>query len=98
MEQFQTITAEYRPVRTEDLVPGAEEFIGQVAEWQAVWIIEDGPYAGQWAMAHRGDPGWPFAWVPLCDLRLVYPVVPFRTSVSSPISLARYSEWTVLQG
>jgi hypothetical protein len=69
MSPFETITAAYRPLRTDDLSPEAARFVGQVSEWQAAWIIETGPYSGQWAMACRGGPDWPFAWAPLCDLQ-----------------------------
>ena len=54
MDHFDVIEAVYAPLRTDDLSPGSSEYNGRIAEWQAVWIIEGGPYDGQWAMAHRG--------------------------------------------
>jgi len=52
------------------LVPGVSEFIGQEARWKACWLIEEGEYAGEWAMTMLPDNGKlsPFAWVPSGDL------------------------------
>lgn len=69
LEFCDTVVATFAPKRTDDLKPGAAEFIGQRCVWQAAWPIEEGPYAGQWAMTWYGDsPRPPFAWTPLCDL------------------------------
>ncbi len=76
LTQYEVVTAKYRPLRTDDLRPGAEKKIGVVAQWQASWVIEDRPYEGQWAMVlvpgASDDPArWPFAWTPECDLEPV---------------------------
>lgn len=70
------VTATYAPARRDDLVDGAAAVIGIRGHWQASWIIEGGDYAGQWAMAWRGETALPFAWVPLCDLADVDPNAP----------------------
>jgi hypothetical protein len=73
LQQYDLVRARFEPKRTDDLRPGVAEFIGQTTEWEAYWIIEDGPYAGQWAMVPRGKAwasrGW--AWVPSGDLCFV---------------------------
>jgi hypothetical protein len=66
-------TAEFRPARVDDLVPGAADWIGRTLTWQATNVIEEGPYAGQWAwqpISHYADGSEPppFAWVPDEDL------------------------------
>ena len=70
MEQFEVIEAKFKPMRTDDLVPGAFEWVGRKTRWQAAWILEDGPYEGDWAMTPHGDDRLSavFAWVPLRDL------------------------------
>lgn len=70
IEQFDKIEAAYQPRRTDDLVDGAAEWIGKTTTWQASWIIEHGPYAGDWAMGAVGRECPPFAWAPLCDLEV----------------------------
>lgn len=69
MNQFDRIIAIFRPRRTDDLKPELRPMIGSVLWFQASWIIEEGPYTGDWAMtplARYGD--FPCGWVPLCDL------------------------------
>lgn len=71
IEQFDKVTATFRPLRTDDLQPPeAAEWIGWRGEWLASWPVEDGPYKGQWAMAPMAPLGTylPFAWTPFCDL------------------------------
>jgi hypothetical protein len=67
---LQTFEARFEPARRDDLTPGAERLIGRQRKWQYVWLIEDGPFAGQWACAliSPGKPA-PFAWAPESDLR-----------------------------
>lgn len=65
LTQFQEVTAVFNPKRTDDLLPDARKMVGKRARWYAAWIIEDGDYAGHWAMLdckHR------LGWVPFCDL------------------------------
>lgn len=71
IEEHDKINAVFRPKRTDDLQPGCEEFVGRSGEFQAVWVIEDGPYEGQFAMWVPKDwnfEGFPAVWVPECDL------------------------------
>jgi hypothetical protein len=70
MKQFEVIEATFKPKRIDDLVEGSEAWIGRRTQWQAAWILEDGPYNGEWAMTPHGDDRFkaPFAWVPLSDL------------------------------
>jgi len=73
MKQFDKITATFRPRRTDSLIAGAEKWIGYRGVWQAAYILEEGAYAGEWAMECVDDPTrWdmPFAWVPITDLEV----------------------------
>jgi hypothetical protein len=69
MDQFDVIRATFRPKRTDDLRLGVASSVGRTTEWQAMWLIGDGPYAGQWAMVPAKDSHrWPMAWAPESDL------------------------------
>ncbi len=73
LERFDVVDAVFKPVRTDDLKPGASRFIGQRGKWQAMWMIDDedgGSYVGQWAMGPY-DFDFPYVWVPECDLELI---------------------------
>ena len=63
----------FEPRRRDDLVPGGDGLIGQACEWVAGWILEDGNYAGEWAMIYALPAQYdlPFAWVPSGDLRFL---------------------------
>lgn len=73
-EQCDVVVATYLPQKMTDLKPWAAAWIGTRARWTAMWVVDDGAYAGQWAFAPRtnlderrsGLP--PFGWAPLCDL------------------------------
>jgi len=74
---FDTVRARFSPKRIDDLIDGVIDWIGFEATWQALWIIEEGPYKGQWAMGVEPKEATrlleeglilPFAWVPECDL------------------------------
>lgn len=82
-EQYSTFVAVFAPKRTDDLRYGSERWIGRMHEWRRLWIIEDGPYAGQWA-CEAADRSLltPFAWVPECDL------TPCVTADNSSVSAA----------
>lgn len=67
LESFEAV---FSPRVVSDLQPGADLLVGERCEWQASWIIEDGPYAGEWACALVSPRPAPFAWVPESDLRL----------------------------
>ena len=68
MEQFSTIAAEFRPRRTDNLRPGWLGWVGRPATWEAQFVLESGPYKGQWAMVPQTEQPPP-GWVPLSDLR-----------------------------
>jgi hypothetical protein len=70
MDQFDRVTATFRPARTDDLRPGVAACVGMTLEWEAVWPIEDGPHAGRWAMRPVAEGKWPFCWAPDCDLEI----------------------------
>jgi hypothetical protein len=73
MIQYDRVLATFQPVRTDDLQPGVAAWIGRRLPWCAVFVVESGPYEGQWAMGpldgledgNRFPAAW---WVPLCDL------------------------------
>ena len=74
MEVHERVLAIFRPKRTDDLQHGSEEHIGKTYIFQAVWILEEGPYKGEWAMMPIDYiPGQYFGWVPECDLKIVKP-------------------------
>jgi hypothetical protein len=72
VKRFDRVLATFAPRRRDDLKPQAVAWIGRRVEWSAEWIVEDGAYAGQWAM-RPSDPSPPaglqtLGWVPFCDL------------------------------
>jgi hypothetical protein len=69
-KQFDLFAAIHAPLRTDDLKPGPLRLIGMRLIWEALWIIEEGEYAGQWAMRpllSSDEGGW--SWSPACDLK-----------------------------
>lgn len=76
-EFLAVVRATFAPDRTDDLVPGAAEWIGRTQEWQNTGPIEQGPYEGEdswapyWTPGNQPDECPPFAWVPARDLELV---------------------------
>lgn len=70
LQQFDKAIATFTPVRTDDLQPDALLWAGVTTEWSAGWIIDEGPYSGQFAMIPwKILPGLPpMGWVPDCDL------------------------------
>jgi hypothetical protein len=71
LRQFDRVVATLRPVRTDDLRPGIAAYVGITLEWEALWVIEEGPYKGQWAIQPSDMARWPFRWFPQCDLEIV---------------------------
>lgn len=67
--QFQRVEAVFQPRETGNLVAGADALVGQRFEWMAAWVIESGPYEGEWAMQFMGPGTAPFAWAPSGDLQ-----------------------------
>lgn len=80
-DRFEKFDAAFEPVRLDDLRDDASAWFGRVLTWQRMWLIENGPYEGQWACSAYDGKSFaqtPFAWVPECDLRatLTVPVAP----------------------
>ena len=74
MAQYDVVTATFRPKDLDTLRPSLEKWIGWRGEFQAVWMIEEGPYEGDFAMMPVSGPpyyGGPlgFYWVPESDLQ-----------------------------
>ena len=69
-QQYDKVMARFRPNQTNNLYEYSKSFIGKKCEWQALWIIEDGEYKGQWAM-HPLSNGAEFGWAPECDLEVI---------------------------
>lgn len=49
MEAYERVRAVFRPQRTDDLQYGGEKHIGKTYTFEACWVIDEGPYEGQWA-------------------------------------------------
>lgn len=66
------IMAKFNPRRVDDLKPDALPLAGAVGEFEALWVIDDGDYEGEWAMLMPH--GWRTGnaiWCPSGDLTLV---------------------------
>lgn len=61
--------ATFAPIHVNDLRSGAAALIGRSGYFEALWVIDDGPYSGQWAF--RFPPGWitQAVWAPEEDLQ-----------------------------
>lgn len=68
MDFLEQVQATFAPARIDDLRSGLAESIGCRTTWQAAWMIEDGPYTGQWAMMPLPPGDLVVGWVPECDL------------------------------
>ena len=66
LAQFDRFIATFEPGRSDDLKLKAIPMIGQRCEWEAAYVIEEGPYEGQMACMPVLDAL--FAWAPACDL------------------------------
>lgn len=67
MKNHDIVAATFQPARTDNLIPGAEKWIGHRCNWRASGTVEDGPYAGDFMMMPVGDIP-PIVWVPQRDL------------------------------
>ena len=76
IEQFDKIKAVFMPLKRDTLKEELFKYIGMSGKFEAVWIVELGPYEGQWAMTpDRNDPDWSgfeAVWIPLEDLELEF--------------------------
>lgn len=82
LQQFDYFPAEFQPRRRDDLSPAAAEWIGWAGIWEAAFLIDEGPYSGEFACTvklkrdgtYSGGRPYPpaeaFAWVPQFDLLL----------------------------
>lgn len=64
------INAVFQPRTTHDLKESAIPMIGMQGDFEALWLIEEGEYIGEWAMKIPRE--WPVrdaCWVPDGDLR-----------------------------
>lgn len=75
VEQFDLVTAVFRPKVVDTLRSGCVPFIGTKARWEALWVVTEedgGPYVGQWVFGmleeDRQKVGWTGHWVPWEDL------------------------------
>ena len=72
MRQFDKRKGTFKPQRIDDLQDDVSACVGMHCTWEAIRLIEDGDYAGQWAMVpllNANDmPNVPFAWTPECDI------------------------------
>lgn len=79
LKQFDWFPATFKPQRTDDLKPTATEWIGWTGLWEAAYLIEEGPYEGEFACSVKlksdgsyGSADHPptsaFVWVPQSDL------------------------------
>lgn len=76
LRQFDRVQARFQPKRTDDLRPGLEQWVGYEGTFEAMFEIEDGEYAGDWAMLPRepiteGRVPLDGYWVPYCDLTTI---------------------------
>ena len=72
MQQFDVVTATFKPKRSDDLREHARTMIGKTMQWMAGWEIEDGPYSAQYAMIpQRVSSELVGGWVPECDLEIL---------------------------
>lgn len=73
IQRFDIFDATFQPRRTDDLKPLAIPIIGWRGQWQAMWKVDSGEYAGQWAFGIHNEleqlgrySG--IIWIPQCDL------------------------------
>lgn len=67
MNQFDTVVGQFLPARADDLRDDAREQIGKALEWFVAWTIEEGQYAGQFALVPKQPV---MGWVPQCDVEI----------------------------
>ena len=67
---FDEIDATFKPKRGDDLQEGVRGFVGRRFRWRAAWMIEEGPYAGQFAWLPLDNDARVIGWVPTEDLEV----------------------------
>ncbi len=69
-KQFKKVMAYFKPIRTDDLRPELIPLIGELFEWQYLYIMEeDHQFSGVWAL-NTQDRRFNY-WVPEFDLEIV---------------------------
>lgn len=66
LEQFRGV---FLPRNVDNLTPSAQALIGKELTWLPAWIIEEGPYQGQWALQMVDPVPAPFGWAPEEDVK-----------------------------
>jgi hypothetical protein len=69
LSELAVVDATFRPRRLDDLRSGVSGWIGSRWLWRADWIIDEGPYAGEWHMTSLSTPS-PLFWAPSGDLEM----------------------------
>lgn len=69
MEAGDRVRARFQPADRTTLKPEMVMLIGHTAEFDAGWLVDAGPYKGQWAMVSEFLR--PAIWAPLCDLEVL---------------------------
>ena len=72
--QYVKIKGIFKPKNKETLLDDAIPFVGKPLKFVAMWILDDGPYEGQWAFQPRtmDDKRVPMGWVPQEDIEEYY--------------------------
>lgn len=70
---FERFIATFKPEHMDDLRLEARDWIGWRGVWEAVWLIDEGAFEGQYAcavvpMQDKAPPADAFVWVPSGDL------------------------------
>jgi hypothetical protein len=80
---YQKLTGVFRPRRIDDLKAGARPLIGKTLELKVLWEIQEGPYAGEyaldlprWAQEAQDELPWDEAavWAPSGDFGELIPL------------------------
>lgn len=80
------------------LRPECEVYDGQVYQFTAAWLVEDGPHAGEWAMYCPDGKGPPY-WIASGELEIAEPVTPFEEwigTLQKPGSIDDFLNYTRL--
>jgi len=89
-ELLEKIEATFTPIRRDNLRPDAERMIGKRLRLQAAWVVEEGPYAWQWAFTQADfDPTCFIGWVPECDLSEIERLAPTPPAIHDDFEPAR---------
>lgn len=69
-KQYQKVKAIFKPCRMDDLREFLIPLIGEIFEFQYMWIADCGQFEGQWVLTTRDD-RFQGHWVPECDLEIL---------------------------